>query len=134
VSRPSSAFPGKGRAASTARWVPPLALLGAVFLASHQPLPVHLPGPSDKLVHAAVFGLLALLWFLALRPGRQVVTAAVLAFLLATAWGALDEIHQAFVPGRHADLLDLLADAVGAGVGIVVALSWARGRPVAEEN
>jgi VanZ family protein len=35
-------------------------------------------------------------------------------------YGAFDEIHQAFVPGRTPDKYDLLADSVGAVVAIVV--------------
>jgi VanZ family protein len=37
--------------------------------------------------------------------------------MLTMAWGLFDEIHQAFVPGRSADVLDLGADALGALVG-----------------
>lgn len=122
------------RAALRARWIPPLALMGVVFVASHQPLALRLPGPSDKLLHLAVFALLALLWFFALNAGRPAPSAAGLAFLLAAAWGGLDEIHQAFVPGRNAESLDLVADAAGSGLGSLLALSWARLRPAVEGN
>jgi UDP-2,3-diacylglucosamine pyrophosphatase LpxH len=61
------------------------------------------------------------------------------------AFGLLDEAHQSFVPGREASLLDALADATGAGLGLMATLapgfrsrrlgplSWQRGcgaRPV----
>jgi VanZ family protein len=32
------------------------------------------------------------------------------------AYGVTDEWHQSFVPGRSADAIDLVADAVGAGL------------------
>ena len=37
-------------------------------------------------------------------------------FLLAATLGALDELHQAFVPGRVADIRDLGWDILGAGL------------------
>ena len=49
-------------------------------------------------------------WFGWLRVALFAVLAGVL-------WGVLDEIHQAFVPGRSADLLDLVADSVGIVIG-----------------
>ncbi len=41
------------------------------------------------------------------------------AFLLVTIYGISDEIHQAFVPGRTPDPLDVAADSVGAILGLV---------------
>jgi len=38
-------------------------------------------------------------------------------WLLALAWGAIDEIHQAYVPGRQADPQDFIADVVGVTIG-----------------
>src|SRR5690606_26058017 len=62
---------------------------------------------GDKLAHMALFGAQAALLRLAgLRLGHAV--------LFAVALGALDELHQAFVPRRQPDLADLAADAVGA--------------------
>jgi VanZ family protein len=46
-------------------------------------------------------------------PGRE--TAALFTTVVATvALGLLDEMHQSFVPGRFSDLLDLVADTIGA--------------------
>ena len=81
----------------------------------------------DKAVHTTIFAVLATLlrW-----PSRvqSLAKAAVVASSLATAWGALDEIHQAFVPGRSADWLDLVADAVGASVAVAAISLWSVGR------
>lgn len=123
----ASPVPGAG-AAPRWRLALPLGLMAAIAAASHAPLPVGLPGPSDKLVHAAVFGLLAALWFWARRDGTGDRRAALAAAALATGWGALDELHQSFVPGRAADGLDLLADAAGAIAGALAARAAARAR------
>ncbi|MCS6857959.1 MAG: VanZ family protein [Sandaracinaceae bacterium] len=49
---------------------------------------------------------------------------AFFALMLTVSWGVLDEIHQAFVPGRSADPLDLLADFVGSGLGVFGRILW----------
>lgn len=118
------------RAGTSPRWrvAAPLALMAAIALASHAPLPVGLPGPGDKLVHAAVFGLLAALWYWARRGSDGAGRAASTATALAVLWGALDEAHQSFVPGRTADLFDLLADAAGAVLAALACLAAARAR------
>ncbi|KQR36261.1 hypothetical protein ASF71_15410 [Deinococcus sp. Leaf326] len=41
----------------------------------------------------------------------------VLAWMLAAWWGAADEIHQAFVPGREAGITDWWFDLAGSGLG-----------------
>lgn len=68
------------------------------------------PEGFDKVAHGGAF--LVLSGFLTLATGRPVLAA-----LLATLYGLSDEVHQAFVPGRYSDPLDLLADAVGAAMG-----------------
>lgn len=70
--------------------------------------------PVDKVVHAGIYAVLAGLWTLALGPRWA------LCWLLATGFGAVDEVHQGFVPGRSRDVLDLLADGVGAAAMLVV--------------
>ncbi|HEX7000690.1 MAG TPA: VanZ family protein [Trueperaceae bacterium] len=69
-----------------------------------------LPEGADKVLHGGAFLMLSAL--LTLATGRPLVSA-----LAALAYGVSDEVHQLFVPGRTADLADLLADAVGAAVG-----------------
>jgi VanZ family protein len=36
------------------------------------------------------------------------------------AFGALDEVHQGFVPGRSQDAMDWVADAAGAALAVVL--------------
>lgn len=114
--------------AARGRLAAPLAWMVAIAVASHRPLPVGLPGPSDKLVHAAVFGLLAALWFWARRSAAGDRRAGWTAVALTVLWGALDEGHQAFVPGRSADLLDFAADAAGAVLATLACLAASRAR------
>lgn len=78
------------------------------------------PG-ADKLVHAGVFGLLALLLERATRR-------PLLALLLASLYGVSDELHQLAVPGRFADPYDWLADSAGASLALVAVSYLRRGR------
>ncbi len=80
------------------------------------------PG-ADKVAHAGIFGGLALVVYVGLiRSNADINPRA--RFLIPIAFSALygltDEIHQLFVPNRSFDLLDLLADAVGATIVVAV--------------
>ena len=80
----------------------------------------------DKLMHASAWTLLgACLALAARRPSRR---TAVIAVVIAVAFGISDEVHQSFVPGRDASLLDLVADGVGACVGAALATWYGRRR------
>jgi VanZ family protein len=67
-----------------------------------------------KLAHTAEY---ALLGALILRAARSAPTAV----LLASAYAVTDEVHQAFVTGRHGSPLDWLIDTAGAVLGVAVA-------------
>lgn len=43
-------------------------------------------------------------------------------------YGVSDEIHQHFVPGRDASILDVMADIVGGSFGMLVAIKMYRKR------
>lgn len=76
----------------------------------------------DYVLHGVEFaagGLLAAAAFSHLRPPLAV--AAALSFCIA--YGLLDEWHQSFVPGRFSDFGDVVADTVGAAIGILV-FAW----------
>jgi VanZ family protein len=76
------------------------------------------PAPWDKLAHAVVFaGFGALAW---LALGGRPPIAARFAPLAAIAVGVADEFAQSFSPGRVADPHDLLADAVGAVLAVLL--------------
>ena len=98
--------------------------MGLIFYLSSQPdLPqtdTHwLDLVLSSTAHAFVFGVLAVLWARLLDQHRQ---GLLLTFALTMLYALSDELHQTFVPGRHADPWDLVCD----GVGAVLALSlWA---------
>jgi VanZ family protein len=99
-------------------WGPVLAYMAVIFMLSASPeLPSPPGGLSDKHAHALVFGGLTLFLYRALAGGRVERLTwrnGAIAVLLATAYGVIDEVHQAFVPGRSPHWGDVVADAVGA--------------------
>lgn len=105
-------------------WLLPLAAAAGIFWLSAQssyPGGVELPPPLDKVAHAAVFGLLALALDLALRlsaPGLPLYKRHLLVIAAASLYGASDEWHQAFVPGRTCEVGDWIADTLGAALAL----------------
>ncbi len=79
-----------------------------------------IPGPDlfsfqDKVEHFLVYGVFGILVSGALRSrdkGPSWVTVAITITVVA-AYGTLDELHQAFVPGRDASAMDLFFDILG---------------------
>jgi len=57
-------------------------------------------------------------------PRRISVRTAMVAVVIAVAYGASDEFHQMFVAGRSAELADLAADALGAVAGAAACWAW----------
>ena len=109
-------------------WLHPLSLLlaiawaGVIFFLSSQPgtdTPPLFPH-MDKLLHALAFGILGFLVLGGIKPGEHGHTRSQLwiAVFIAGAYGVLDEVHQRYVPGRMPDVFDVLADLVGAALGI----------------
>ncbi len=117
-------------------WLPALLLVLALSWLSHESIPPFgldpLPSPWDKVAHAAAFGLLALLteWALArTRPDLPLYQRHLLTFGAVSAFGAVDEWHQHFIPGRDCDVFDWMADTFGGVLGLAVAsLSRLRAR------
>lgn len=84
-------------------------------------------GVDDGVAHALQYAVLAALLLRGLAGARWrgvKVRAAALAVLLATLYGVTDEAHQWFVPGRTAEVTDLVADALGAAVAAGVICGW----------
>ena len=101
-------------------WAPPLVLMAVIFFFSAQPSLDSGLGVADligrKLVHFAEYGLLALLWWRALRTVMPAHTAAVAAFAIASGYAVTDELHQTLVSGRSGRPLDWVIDTTGAAV------------------
>jgi VanZ family protein len=111
--------------------VPVVAYAGIIFWLSAQsdPLPF-VPRAwmaQDKILHATEYAVLGALLLVALRLlGVRTWRAVLLATALASAYGASDEFHQSFVPGRSADVRDWVADTFGAALGACAAFAVLR--------
>jgi len=110
------------------RYVPaPLLALAIWILSSLSTLPLPDTGLSfqDKLLHAGAYGILALVVSLWVSPGyirRCQWHAWMIIVLISAAYGALDEVHQSFIPGRDTSFYDWLADLAGALIGASFAI------------
>lgn len=78
-----------------------------------------LPRDTDKLVHVVVFLGLGAVWYWDRRVDG--LPAALVAVLGSAAAAGLVEVIQALLPYRSGDLLDFLAGALGAVVGVLLA-------------
>jgi VanZ family protein len=104
-----------------AAWSAVGAYLALIYWLSSQPdpLPELTRNVWDKALHAVEYGGLGFLLALALLAiGVAPRRALLVATLGASVYGASDEIHQAFVPNRSADVRDWAADTVGAALGV----------------
>ena len=97
-----------------------LAFAGLLFWAGAQPIAVGLfPPPYDILAHFVAFSVLAVLIWRAL--GDRLPWLAVVGVGLV---GAMDEVHQFWLPGRDPTMKDWLMDVVAAIVTIAVLMLW----------
>jgi VanZ family protein len=98
-------------------WMPVAAWAALIFVLSSIPSLSTGLGTWDlvvrKAAHVTEFAILGALLVRALD--RPAAAAA-----LAIAYAATDELHQHFVPGRTGAVFDILIDAVGVVVGIVL--------------
>jgi VanZ family protein len=103
-------------------WLPVVAWAGVIFLFSSIPSLSSGLGTWDlilrKAAHVSEYAVLGALLYRAL--GREEVALAA-----GIAYAATDELHQHFVDGRHASVVDVGVDALGVAVGMVV---WLRVR------
>ncbi len=109
-------------------WLPPLLYMALIFVVSSMKQPP-LPTPKfewlsiDKFYHFIEYAILSILLTIAFLkappqgfPKKWIwVTAAIISIL----YGASDEIHQAFVPGRFATISDWVSDVFGAIAGVL---------------
>jgi VanZ family protein len=128
-------------------WLPALVMMSIIFLVSSTPSS-DIPNFdwADTLVkkggHMLGYALLALAYWNGLRTARiggnfdlseagwrATVKRPVLlsSWTLAVLYAVTDEFHQSFVAGRHSSPLDVLIDASGAAIGLLL-LRWFRNR------
>jgi len=105
-------------------WAPAiLYMLLIVILSSMSYPPVPQTGwyDIDKLYHVIEYCALGflMLWAFMNAPWKWLSNHAILLAILWTSFfGATDEIHQYFVPGRYASVFDWVCDTIGAIVGV----------------
>jgi VanZ family protein len=115
-------------------WLPSVLYMAAIWALSSfsfQTSAIDAFPLRDKGVHFLEYAALGfLLAHASLRtwPRHSLPRVAAVGVLIAVGWGVLDELHQALVPGRNADVADLLADCAGAvaGAALRTGLRWAR--------
>ena len=108
----------------------------AIFVASSIPsnaMPRSIILSQDKLLHMGVYAVLGFVLYRGFRRGQnwRWEIAGWVTFGVGVLYGASDEFHQHFVPGRSMDVYDLLADAVGVAcaIGVTRYLERRRTRP-----
>lgn len=106
-------------------WIPIFIYCLLIFVQSSYPSVETIPSFlfSDKLLHFSAYALLGILFFRAFETFPALNNHHLTVFLgimCAGLYGASDEIHQYFVPGRNADLMDLVADFAGSFAGVMI--------------
>lgn len=102
------------------------ALIGVVcFLALSPNPPTDLDSGSDKVNHLLAFAALSVAACFSF-PGVRANHIA--GFLMLLAFGGAIELMQSSIPGRGSEWGDLLADALGIGIGTMLAIGWRRWR------
>ena len=80
---------------------------------------------QDKLYHLMEYGVFSVLLFFALLNSKKDFlrkNVLFISLLIGASFGILDELHQKFIPGRQADVLDFTADFVG--VALIQLCFW----------
>jgi len=114
--------------------LPAIAVMTMIFVLSSQSGlrisdDADIDGPMRTLAHFTVYAILAAVLLLGLSGKSGPTLGGVLvAFAAALLFAVSDEIHQAFVPDRAAEIEDVLVDSVGAVVGLGVAFVLLRKR------
>jgi hypothetical protein len=105
------------------RWLPALVWGIAMFAISSTPrfqIEVQRFPGCDKVLHFIEYFILGItLRYWSARSGKVLVGGGIV-------FGALDELHQVWVPGRIASLWDFLADTGGVTLGFVISRYFIR--------
>ena len=105
-----------------------------IYIQSSYPSVHRLPDMRhmDKVLHFGGYALLGIFFFRtfqALPIDISIKLAMAIGMASSALYGISDEIHQHFVPYRHADVWDAVADGLGAVFGVLVyRYGWVRGK------
>jgi VanZ family protein len=104
------------------RWTP--AILYACFILSLSSIPSQkLKSPIfahyDKILHTLLYAGAYLAFYFSIR--KPIFTLA-----LVLCFAAFDEYYQSFIPGRHCNFYDWIADSIGATTAMISCLIYAR--------
>jgi VanZ family protein len=103
-------------------WLPVLGCMGVIFYASGLPgkdIP-SLFAYQDVLFHGLIYAILTLFFYRALKNTNSRLIRQQLFFftiIFGFAYGASDEFHQMFTPGRDCSGFDLMVDTIGSCFG-----------------
>jgi VanZ family protein len=110
------------------RKIPAIFVMAALFMLSTLPgndpflNSIHLSDKIEHFIAYFVLGITFCIWI----PGKNWLAKPFvygsLVIILCTLFGASDEYHQTFVPGRSGDLYDLAADSTGGIIAVFVYL------------
>jgi len=110
-------------------FLPLMACMLLIFLLSSRSRLIDIEEPFlstlfYKSAHVTIYTILMGLWWRALSPTR-LVTWSILgqAYISTILYAISDEIHQSFVPGRHAHFADIMFDAAGALIALII-IRW----------
>ena len=100
------------------------------------PSPPEVPAVSwipdfDKVIHAFLYGVEGFLLYFAIRwpePQKFSWLRALAVGGALAVWGTLDELHQAWIPGRSMEAADALTDAIAGFAGAVIGSAVSVGR------
>lgn len=120
------------RAPLAVRLAAPIAVMVVLWLSSSRTPTPRPPSVQRALLHngahVVAYCALGAAWLLALLPSEGARLAAVsrrviaAALALSVGYGVVDELHQSFVPGRHSSFWDVLCDALGAVLAVLLVL------------
>ena len=111
-------------------WVPPLIWGAVIFLFSARAVtPASQIYWKDfvikKTAHVIEYAILAVLLYRALKEsGVGKYNAGLIAILIAVVYGATDELHQSFTPGREPRVRDVFFDTIGSVLAIYWLWNW----------
>ena len=113
--------------------VPPIAYTALLLLVSSIPGSVGPEGPRvptfflwlpatvQNFLHVPQYAVLSWLWCRGLASGRDALHIGIWrATVLCGVYAIWEELYQRWIPGRYSSLTDLIMDAIGIAVGVVL--------------